>query len=178
MSRQINFYAAPEDTERIHQWLLTEFPGLTLVSQRRGPREHTIPLDASTPEAFWRYPVSLLVPSWAKPLLCVDDMSPKFPDQFKVNYHSSPVIEYEPCHWDDVAKIASSSRFYWAYSGDLPDGALDQINKLFRWVQRNTETADKRSFRFFPQAARTARFVRQGLMGSLWPNPLLHEINT
>lgn len=42
MSRQTTFYATPADTERIHKWLLSEFPGVRLVSQRRGPREHTI----------------------------------------------------------------------------------------------------------------------------------------
>lgn len=175
MSRQINFYAAPGDTERIHQWLLSEFPGLTLVSQRKGPLEHTIPVDASQPQAFWRYPVSLLVPAWAKQLLHVEDLSPKFPDQYIVSCRTSPVIEYEPCHWDETGRIATSSRFFWAYSGELPDEATRQINKLFRWVQRNTVTAQGMSFRFFPIAATAARFVRQGLTGSQRPNPLFQE---
>ncbi len=172
MSRQINFYAAPGDTERIHQWLLSEFPGLTLVSQRKGPREHTIPFDAIQPQAFWRYPVSLLVPAWAKQLLHVEDLSPKFPNQYIVSCRTSPVIEYEPCHWDDAEQIATSSRLFWAYPGELPDEATRQINKLFRWVQRNTVTAEGMSFRFFPIAATAARFVRQGLTGSLRSNPL------
>lgn len=171
MSRQINFYAAPADTERIHQWLLSEFPGLTVISQRKGPREHTIPADASQPRAFWRYPVSLLVPAWAKQFLQVEDLSPKFPDQYIVNCRTSPVLEYEPCHWDEAERIATSSRFFWAYPGELPDAATRQINKLFRWVQRNTITAEGMAFRFFPIAASTARQVRQDLTGSLRPNP-------
>jgi hypothetical protein len=173
MSRQINFYAAPEDTERMHQWLLSEFPGLSLVSQRKGPREHTVPVDASEPKAFWRYPVSLLVPAWAKQLLHVEDLSPEFPGQYIVSCRTSPVIEYQPCHWDEAERIATSSRFFWAYPGELPDEAARQIDKLFRWVQRNTVTAQGKTFRFFPTAANTARSVRQNLTGSLRPNPLL-----
>lgn len=172
MSRQINFYAAPEDTERIHQWLLSEFPGLTLVSQRKGPRENTIPVDASEPKAFWRYPVSLLVPAWAKRLLHVEDLSPKFPNQYIVSCRISPVIEYAPCHWDEAERIAASSRLFWAYPGELPDEATRQISKLFRWVQRNTITVEGMAFRFFPAAASAARYVRQDLTGSLRPNPI------
>lgn len=172
MSRQINFYAAPADTERIHQWLLSEFPGLTVISQRKGPREHTIPADASQPRAFWRYPVSLLVPAWAKPLLHVEDLSPNFPGQYIVSCRTSPVIEYEPCHWDEAERTATSSRLFWAYSDELPDEAIRQIDKLFRWVQRSTVSAEGMTFRFFPTAANTARFVRQGVTGSLRPNPL------
>lgn len=172
MSRQINFYAAPEDTERIHQWLLSEFPGLTLVSQRKGPREHTIPADASQPQAFWRYPVSLLVPAWAKQSLQVDDLSPKFPGQYIVSCRTSPVIEYEPCHWDEAERIVTSSRFFWAYPGELPEEATKEIDKLFRWVQRSTVAAKGMAFRFFPAAASTAGYVRQTLTGSLRPNPL------
>ena len=175
MSRQINFYAAPEDTERIHQWLLSEFPGLTLVSQRKGPREHTIPVDASQPRAFWRYPVSLLVPAWAKPLLHVEDLSPNFPGQYIVSCRTSPVIEYEPCHWDEAERIATSSRFFWAYPGELPDDATKQIDKLFRWVQRSTIAPKGMTFRFFPVAASAARHVRQGINSALRPNPLLQE---
>lgn len=175
MSRQINFYAAPEDTEQIHQWLLSEFPGLAIVSQRKGPREHTIPVDASEPKAFWRYPVSLLVPAWAKPSLHVEDLSPKFPGQYIVSCRNSPVIEYEPCHWDETERIATSSRFFWAYPGELSDEATRQIDKLFRWVQRNTVKAEGMTFRFFPVAASTARFVRQGLTGSLRPNTLFQS---
>lgn len=175
MSRQINFYAAPEDTERIHQWLLSEFPGLSLVSQRKGPREHTIPVDASEPKAFWRYPVSLLVPAWAKQSLHVEDLSPEFPGQYIVSCRTSPVIEYEPCHWDETERIATSSRFFWAYPGELSDEATRQIDKLFRWVQRNTVRAEGMTFRFFPLAAASARYVRQGLTGSPRPNPLHRE---
>lgn len=178
MSRQINFYAAPEDTEQIHQWLLSEFPGLALVSQRKGPREHTIPVDASEPRAFWRYPVSLLVPAWAKQHLHVEDLSPKFPNQYIVSCRTSPVIEYEPCHWDDAERIATSSRFFWAYPGELPDESTRQINKLFRWVQRNTETAEGMTFRFFPRAAASARYVRHDRSGSLRPNPMLLKTET
>lgn len=172
MSRQINFYAAPADTERLHKWLLSAFPGLTLISQRKGPREHTIPVDASQPRAFWRYPVSLLVPAWAKPLLHIEDLSPNFPGQYIVSCRTSPVIEYEPCHWDEAERIATSSRLFWAYSDELSDEANRQIDKLFRWVQRNTVSAQGMAFRFFPTAASTARSVRQGVTGSLRPNPL------
>src|SRR5262245_30253959 len=101
MSRQTNFYAAPEDTERVHQWLLTEFPGLTIVSQRRGPREHMVPIDANQPGAFWRYPMNCLVPVWAKPLLYIEDLSDRFPGEFIVSAHDSPVIEYHPCQWEE-----------------------------------------------------------------------------
>lgn len=174
MSRQINFYAAPGDTERIHQWLLSEFPGLTLVSQRKGPREHFIPVDASQPQAFWHYPVSLLVPAWARQLLHVENLSPQFPNQYMVSCRTSPVIEYEPCPWNEAEGIATSSRFFWAYPGELPDEPTRQINKLFRWVQRNTVLAEGMTFRFFPIAASAARFVRQGRTGSLRPNPLFH----
>jgi hypothetical protein len=82
------------------------------------------------------------------------------------------VIEYEPCHWDEAERIATSSRLFWAYSDELPDEANRQIDKLFRWVQRNTVSAQGMAFRFFPTAASTARFVRQGVTGSLRPNPL------
>jgi len=174
MSKQINFNAAPADTERIHQWLLTEFPGLTFVSQGRGPREHTVPIDASTPGAFWHYPVSLLVPLWAKPLLYVEDLGDRFPNEYIITAQDSPVIEYSPCHWDAATQTVTSSRFYWAYSGELPAEALSQINKLFRWVQRNTiATPVKGPFcRFFPVAARNARFARQALTWTARPNPL------
>jgi len=172
MSRQINFYAASEDTERMHQWLLSEFPGLSLVSQRKGPREHTIPVDASASNAFWRYPVSLLVPTWAKQLLQVEDLSAEFPGQYIVSCRISPVIEYEPCHWDEAEQIATSNRLFGAYPGELPDEAARQIDKLFRWVQRNTIRAKGMTFRFFPLAAAAVRYVRQGLSGSLRPNSL------
>lgn len=175
MSRQINFYAAPEDTENIHQWLLTEFPGLTLVSQRRGPREHTVPIDASLPGAFWHYPVSLLLPAWFKPLLRIEDLGERFPGEFFVSEHENPVIEYRPGGWDESQKIATSTRFYWAYKGPLTIEATRQANKLFRWVQKNTITAEGMSFRFFPVAARTARFVRQDIKSPLRPNPLLQD---
>ncbi len=175
MSRQINFYAAPEDTERIHQWLLAEFPGLTLVSQRRGPREHTVPIDASLPRAFWHYPVSLLVPVWFKPLLRIEDLGERFPGEFIINALDNPVIEYRPGEWDESQKIAIPTRFYWAYKGPLPVEAIRQVNKLFRWVQKNTITAESMSFRFFLVAARTARFVRQDLKSPLRANPLFQE---
>lgn len=172
MSRQTNFYAAPADTERIHQWLLSEFPGLSLVSQRRGPREHTVPIDASTKGAFWHYPVSCLIPRWARPLIQVEDLGDRFPGEFMVTAQNSPVIEYHPCHWDETAAIVTRSRFYWAYAGEVPAEAKRQLDKLFRWVQRNTVTAEKMSFRFFPVAAASARYVRQDVTGSLRPNPL------
>jgi hypothetical protein len=175
MSRKTYFYAAPADTERIHQWLLSEFPGLTLVSQRRGPREHTIPIDASTPGAFWHYPVSCLVPIWAKPLLQVEDLSDRFPDEFIITAQDSPVIEYRPCHWDEATQTVTSSRFYWAYSGELPADAIRQIDKLLRWVQRNTVPVKGPFFRFFPEAQSTACFVRNHLKDKPKPNPFLQE---
>jgi hypothetical protein len=175
MGRQTNFYAAPADTAQIHQWLLAEFPGLTIVSQRRGPRQHTVPIDASVPRAFWHYPVSLLIPVWAKPLLIIEDLSPEFPDQFRLSCHSSPVIEYAPCHWDEASQTVTSSRFYWAYSGQLPPESTRQINQLLRWVQRNTVPVKGPFFRFFPQAAQTARFAREHSNYRPKPNPLYQE---
>lgn len=174
MSRQTNFYAAPADTERIHQWLLSEFPGLTLVSQRRGPRAHTVPLDASKPNSFWHYPVSFLVPVWAKPILNAEDLGDRFPGEFIINAQDNPVIEYRPSHWDEATKTVTSSRFYWAYSGELPDEAERQINRLFGWVQRNT-TPVKGFFRFFPIAAQTAPFARDWVTDKPKPNPLFQE---
>ena len=175
MSRQTSFYAAPADTEQIHQWLLSEFPGLSLVSQRRGPREHTVPIDASAPGAFWRYPVSCLVPMWARPLIQVEDLNDRFPGEFNVSAQNSPVIEYHPCHWEETTSTVTRSRFYWAYSGDLPVEATRQINKLFRWVQRNTVAVEGPFWRFFPVAARTARFARQELTWKSEANPLLQQ---
>lgn len=175
MSRQTNFYAAPADTERIHQWLLSEFPGLTLVSQQRGPREHTVPVDASSPGAFWRYPVSCLIPVWAKPLIQVEDIGDRFPGELVVTAQRSPIIEYHPCHWDETTSTVTRGRFYWAYNGEVSTEAQRQLDKLFRWVQRNTVTAENMSFRFFPAAATNARYVRQNLTGSLRNNPLFHE---
>lgn len=173
MSRQINFYAAPADTERIHQWLLSEFPGLTLASQSQGPREHMEPTDASKPGAFWHYPISLLIPAWAKPLLKIQELGPRYPGEFYLGGQDNPVIEYRPAQWDEVDKVATATRFYWSYDGVLPKEALRQIDKLFRWVQRNTTTGGGMTFRFFPGAASTARFLRQGPKSPLLPNPLL-----
>lgn len=178
MSRQINFYAAPADTDRIHQWLLTEFPGLTLVSPRRGPKAHTEPMDASTPGAFWHYPISALVPVWAKPLLVVEDLSPDYPDEFVIRPRDNPVIEYGPCHWDESTKTVTRSRFYWAYSGELPADCLRQVNKLFRWVQQNTIEIKGPFWRFFPVAAETAQFTRQHITESPRANPLFGESRT
>jgi len=175
MSRQTNFYAAPADTERIHQWLLAEFPGLTLVSQRRGPREHTVPIVASAQEAFWHYPVSCLVPQWAEPLLYIEDLSYRFPGEYVISAKTSPVIEYSPCHWDEVTQTVTSSRFYWSYSGELPADATRQINKLFRWVQQNTVSVKGPFFRFFPEAQSAARFVRDHLKWKPKPNPFIQE---
>lgn len=175
MSRQTNFYAAPTDTDHIHQWLLSEFPGLGLISQRKGPREDTVPIDASEPKAFWHYPVSLLVPVWARPLLYPEELSPDFPNQFRVSCHSSPVIEYAPCHWDESTQTVTSSRFYWAYPKQLPDEAMRQIDKLFRWVPRNTVPVEGPFFRFFPRAAQTARLVRDNLVDRPRTNPLFQD---
>lgn len=172
MSRQINFYAAPADTARIHQWLLAEFPGLTLVSQRRGPAEHMVPVDASAECAFWRYPVSLLVPAWAKPRLAAKYLGDRFANEFIISAHDSPVIEYHPCLWDEENQIATASRFYWAYAGELPAEALRQVNKLLRWVQRSTVAVPGPFFRFFPDAAQTARFVREHPSDKPKENPL------
>lgn len=175
MSRQTNFYAAPADTELIHQWLLSEFPGLSLVSQQRGPREHTEPVDASTSGAFGRYPVSCLIPRWARPLVQVEDLGERFPGEFIVTAQNSPVIEYLPCHCEEATATVTRGRFYWSYAREVPVEAKRQLDKLFRWVQRNTVTAENMSFRFFPVAAESARFIRQDLAGSLRPNPLFHE---
>lgn len=172
MSRQVNFYAAPADTEAIHRWLLTEFPGLTLVSQKKGPREHTVPIDASEPTAFWRYPVSCLIPVWAKPLACTEDLAPDFPGQFIVTAQNSPVIEYSPCQWEDSTQTVTRSRFYWAYEGTIPKDGARQLNKLFRWVHESTIAVEGPFWRFFPVAARTARFARQGSTWKPEPNPL------
>lgn len=177
MSRQVNFYAAPADTEMIHRWLLSEFPSLTLVSQRKGPREHSVPIDASEPGAFWRYPVSCLIPLWARPLLHVRDLAPDFPGQFSVSAKTSPVIEYCPCDWEEVTSTVTRSRFYWSYSGELPAEATSQLNKLFRWVRQNTVAVEGPFFRFFPIAAQTARFARQHLTWKPEPNPLFQRQN-
>lgn len=175
MSRQINFYAAPADTDKLHKWLLSEFPGLTLVSQQRGPRDHTIPIDANQPGAFGRYPVCCLVPTWAMPLLCVENLARTFSDEFIVTVQDSPVIEYHPSDWDEPTATVTRGRFYWAYSGELPAEAVRQVNKLFRWVQRNTVAVEGPFWRFFPMAAHTARFARQGLNWKPEPNPLFQE---
>lgn len=172
MSRQVNFYAAPADTEMIHSWLLSEFPELTLVSQRRGPLEHTIPIDASKPGAFWHYPVSLLVPVWAKLHLHAEELSPARPNQFRIRVQDNPVIEYQPCPWDEWTKTVTRSRFFWAYAGDISEEARRQVDKLFRWVQRNTVSADGPFWRFFPAAAQSAHFARQELDWEPEPNPL------
>ena len=176
MSRQTNFYAAPADTDRIHQWLLAEFPGLTLVSHQRGPKEHTIPIDASTPGAFWKYPAGALVPIWAKPLLKVEDLSPDYPNEFYIATRDNPIIEYHPCPWDETTKTVTRSRFYWAYSGQLPKEALRQINKLFRWVQRSTVPAEGTFVRFFPEAAQSVRFLRQHITDSPELSPFLQNL--
>ena len=130
---------------------------------------------ASTPGAFWRYPVSCLVPMWANPLIQVEDLGDRFPGEFNVSAQNSPVIEYHPCHWEETTSTVTRSRFYWAYSGDLPVEATRQINKLFRWVQRNTVAVEGPFWRFFPVAAQTARFARQELTWKSEANPLFQK---
>lgn len=176
MSKQVNFYAAPGDTEMIHRWLLEEFPGLMVVSKRRGPLEHTQPMPATEPQAFWRYAASALVPAWARPLLHVEDLAPEFPGEFIVTAQDSPVIEYRPGGWDPATQTATATRFYWAYTGELPSSAIRQVNRLFDWVRSHTEAIPKSLFRIFPVAAKTARFLAPHV-GSPKPNPFFHDVH-
>jgi hypothetical protein len=166
MSRQINFFAAPEDLAEFHRWLIDTFPDMYAVlrnADREGASD-VLPL-ARMPSSLGQASIAL-VPSWA-----VDKLVFRPPgSKVTVDLFASPVLEYESPRADEASDALKVGRVYWAYTGTLSPHQQRDIDAIFKWIRSRSKPTRKGSmFYVFPSAAKYR--VLRGWVGEKISNP-------
>jgi hypothetical protein len=172
VSKQINFFAHPMDTQRFHDWLLCQYPGIVFIKGKRGPMSG-LSLSPLGHEAIMNSAGKLfLVFDWGKQSIVYDSLDDIYPGDYVVDSHKSPVIEYSPSLLDEATKSLRVGRIYWAFKGSLPTEQHHEIRALFSWIRANSKPipGDK-VFRIFEFAAHHVRLLKPWA-GPLETNPL------
>lgn len=172
VSKQINFFANAVDTERIHDWLRREFPGLAVIRGNRGSLDELKSRVADDSLAYAE--MLLLVPGWARERVVPESAeSERHPDLFAVDLHKNPAIEYSLCRSDSQGDSVWIGRFYWAYGGELAADERRQIDRLLRWVRTQSISHPVyKAVRLIKETAVTAAqlvfWSNQGTQPALW----------
>jgi hypothetical protein len=166
MSKQVNFFAAPEDAASFHSWLLSTFPDMFLVfdvsARQLAAGGAPLPISA----ALLGQEKVCLIPAWAKDRLVY------FPPGSMATLDSfdSPVLEYIPSIVPTDREWVKVGRIYWAYLGDLDRAEKQQIAEIFRWIQSHTDLVPRCGrWRIFPHAKQIPVLCQW--VEDRWPNP-------
>jgi hypothetical protein len=170
MSRQINFFAAPEDLTEFHSWLIAIFPEMSavLIDADRKGADRIRPLTGMA-NSLGQVGI-YLIPSWALDSIVLCPPGSKI----TVRSSSSPVLEYDPPCADEASGSLKVGRVYWDYSGPLSAHQKRDIDAIFNWIRSRSRPNRKGSmFRMFPSAAKYR--VLRGWVGESISNPFAVE---
>lgn len=170
MSRQVNFFAAPEDAAVFHSWLLTTFPDMAIVFYDSVLHQAAGGVPQPIKAEFLGEQIVCVVPVWAKDRLVYCPAG----SMVALDLFDSPVLEYSPSVVEVDKGCVKAGRIYWGFRGHLDRPEKKQIAAIFRWIEAHSDLLPRwGAWRMFPHARRY-RLVRQSVTDPE-PNPLFHE---
>jgi hypothetical protein len=162
MSRQIDFYAHPDDVPTIERIIRRSLGNYFTTEDTRGaapvliPQERPLPPGCEKSEVFG--PTLCIVPPWAvQRIHTVPTNRASTPGELIIDTHDNPVLEYRCSFFDTATRVVDRGRFYWSFLGQLQDEHLKSIERLFRGLRAASERLEGSNFlRVFPKAKELA----------------------
>lgn len=169
MSKQVNFYAGPEDLALFHTWLLAEFPGILFVWGNTNRERATAILPLADHMNAIGHERIFLIPSWAADKVVFY----RADSLVTVNSYASPVIEYTP-PLDESGQCLKVGRVYFAFTGPLEQDQKEDIDLIFSWLRLHSVPYKAcPEFRVLPSCTKYP--LLRGWVGKSSPNPHFGE---
>src|SRR5437870_10333233 len=115
MSRQVNFFAGPEDSAAFNSWLLDTFPDWEVVFYDSSLHQASGSISQRITAELLGKDTICLVPKWAKDKLKYTPPG----SMVALDLFDSPVLEYSPCRVEPEKGCVKTGRIYWAFRGGL-----------------------------------------------------------